>query len=73
LPYPLLSDSTGEVCREYGVLKGKMLFGKEVLGIERSTFLIGSSGELLAIWRKVKVGGHAAQVLEQIKIGRRVE
>lgn len=67
LPYPLLSDVDGAACRAYGVLKGKVLFGKEVAGIERSTFLIDQEGRLLAIWRKVKVSGHAEQVLEQIR------
>ncbi len=67
LPYPLLSDAEGEVCRAYGVLKNKLLFGKEVTGIERSTFLIGKDGELLAIWRKVKAVGHAEQVLEHVR------
>jgi len=64
LNFDLLSDETGEICTKYGVLKLKKMYGKEFVGIERSTFLIDSKGVLRAEWRKVKVPGHVDEVLE---------
>ena len=64
LPFPLLSDVTSSVCEVYGVIKEKNMYGKMVKGIERSTFLIDRSGVVQAVWRKVKVAGHAREVLE---------
>lgn len=63
LPFDLWSDELGEVCQQYGVLKLKNLYGKQALGIERSTFLIDPQGLVLASWRKVKVPGHVEAVL----------
>ena len=66
LPYPLLSDVDSSVCEAYGVIKDKNMYGKMVKGIERSTFLIDRSGVVQAVWRKVKVEGHAREVFEAI-------
>jgi len=63
LPFELLSDESGDVCRKYAVLKLKKMYGKEFTGIERSTFLIDSNGKLVREWRKVKVPGHVEEVL----------
>ncbi|MEY4616864.1 MAG: hypothetical protein RJB66_1824 [Pseudomonadota bacterium] len=63
----LLSDENETACRWFDVIKEKNMYGKKVLGIERSTFLIGEDGKVLQSWRKVKVDGHVAEVLEFIK------
>ncbi|MDR3560268.1 MAG: peroxiredoxin [Negativicutes bacterium] len=63
LPYQLLSDANGSVCRLYGVLKEKNMYGKKVIGVERSTFIIDADGQVAAAFRKVKAAGHAQQVL----------
>jgi len=63
LNFDLLSDESGDVCKKYGVLKLKKMYGKEFVGIERSTFLIDAKGVLRAQWRKVKVPGHVDEVL----------
>jgi len=60
----LLSDVQGEVCEAYGVWVEKTMYGRSSMGIERATFLIGPDGKLAQIWRKVKVPGHANEVLE---------
>lgn len=64
LGVPLLSDARGGVCKTYGVWTEKKMYGKTFFGIERSTFLIGGDGRIARIWRKVKVPGHAEEVLE---------
>lgn len=66
LPFELLSDAEEIACRQFGVIKQKKLYGKEVRGIERSTFLIDASGVLRQEWRGVKADGHAAVVLEAV-------
>jgi thioredoxin-dependent peroxiredoxin len=63
LPFELLSDEDEALCRQYDVLKEKNMYGKKVMGIERSTFLIDGDGVLRREWRKVKVEGHVAEVL----------
>lgn len=63
MPFDLLSDEDGSVCRAYDVIKLKNMYGKEFEGIERSTFLIDGKGVLRQQWRKVKVPGHVDQVL----------
>ncbi len=68
LPFPLISDEEGKVIETYGVWKEKSMYGKTFMGIERSTFLIDKEGKLNKIWRKVKVNGHAAEVLEASKL-----
>ncbi len=67
LPFELLSDSSEAVCQLFDVIKTKNMYGKQVLGIERSTFLIDSTGLLRREWRKVKAEGHAADVLAAIQ------
>ncbi|MFW3613632.1 peroxiredoxin [Billgrantia antri] len=62
--FELISDKDEEVCRLFDVIKLKKLYGKEHLGIERSTFLIDADGKLAREWRGVKVKGHAQEVLE---------
>ncbi len=66
LPFPLLVDDQGEVCKAYGVINKKSLFGNTFLGITRSTFLIDEQGLIQALWRKVKVKGHVEQILNVI-------
>jgi peroxiredoxin Q/BCP len=66
LPFPLLVDTNGDVCEAYGVINKKSLFGNTFLGIQRSTFLIDENGKIRAIWRKVKVSGHAEQILDEL-------
>lgn len=63
LPFELLSDADEAVCNEFGVIKQKMMYGKSVRGIERSTFLFDADGQLLKAWRGLKADGHAAEVL----------
>ena len=63
LPFDLISDGDETLCRMFDVIKTKNMYGKTVLGIERSTFLIDSQGILRHEWRKVKADGHAAAVL----------
>lgn len=67
LPFTLASDAAGEVCGQYGVWVEKSLYGRKYMGIERSTFLIDGEGVLRGIWRKVKVKGHAAEVLKAVE------
>lgn len=66
-PFELLSDGDESLCRTFGVIKTKNMYGKQVQGIERSTFLIDPDGRLAAEWRKVTVKGHAAAVLAEIR------
>ncbi|MGZ5280624.1 MAG: peroxiredoxin, partial [Pseudobdellovibrionaceae bacterium] len=65
--FDLLSDAEEAACALFDVIHEKNMYGKKVLGIVRSTFLIGEDGQLLHEWRKVKAEGHAKQVLEFIK------
>lgn len=67
LPYTLLADVDEQVCKQFGVLKEKNMYGKKVMGIERTTFLIGPDGTLIHIFPKVTPEGHAEQVLELLK------
>jgi len=66
-PFELVSDPDEKLCSEFDVIKMKNMYGRQVRGIERSTFLIAPDGTLIAEWRKVKVPGHAAAVLEAVK------
>lgn len=63
LPFELASDSDEKLCRQFDVIKEKNMYGRKVLGIERSTFLVDGAGVLRKEWRKVKVDGHVAGVL----------
>ncbi|QHE51149.1 thioredoxin-dependent thiol peroxidase [Pontibacillus sp. HMF3514] len=67
LPFLLLADEDHSVAEEYGVWKLKKNFGKEYMGIERSTFVIDKEGNLVNEWRKVRVKGHVEEALEYIK------
>ncbi|HMW18245.1 MAG TPA: peroxiredoxin [Accumulibacter sp.] len=67
LPFALLSDADETLCQRFGVIKQKKMYGKDVRGIERSTFLIDRDGVLRAEWRGLKVAGHAQQVLETVR------
>lgn len=60
----LVSDEDGRIVEDYGVWVEKSMYGKKYMGIERSTFLIAADGSIAQVWRKVKVPGHAAEVLE---------
>jgi peroxiredoxin Q/BCP len=62
--FELLSDEDEKVCRLFDVIQEKSLYGRKFMGIERSTFLIGADGKLKREWRKVRVKGHAAEVLD---------
>jgi peroxiredoxin Q/BCP len=62
-PFDLLSDGSEAICRQFDVIREKNMYGRKVLGIQRSTFLLDSAGVLRREWRGVKVDGHAAQVL----------
>jgi peroxiredoxin Q/BCP len=66
-PFPLISDADEKLCTQFGVIKMKNMYGKQVRGIERSTFVIDGSGNLAHEWRGVKVPGHAQEVLEFVK------
>jgi len=66
-PFDLLSDPEEELCQAFDVIKMKNMYGKQVRGIERSSFLIDAEGILRQEWRKVKVKGHADEVLEAVK------
>lgn len=63
LDFPLLADETQALASAYGIWVEKSLYGRKYMGIERSTFLIDPEGRLARIWRKVKVAGHAEEVL----------
>jgi peroxiredoxin Q/BCP len=67
LSYPLLADVDGSVCRQFGVLREKSMFGKRTFGIERTTFLIGPDGRLIKVFCKVKPQGHAEEVLKAVQ------
>ena len=67
LPFPLLSDEDTSVSKLFGVYKQKNLYGKKYMGIERTTFIIDKTGRIAQIYPKVKVEGHAADVLEFLR------
>ena len=67
LPYALLADSNESVCELFGVMKLKNMYGKQVRGIERSTFVLDQNGVLRGEWRGVKVDGHAQEVLQFVR------
>lgn len=66
-PFHLISDPEETLCRQFDVIQEKSLYGRKFMGVERSTFLIDEKGKLRAQWRKVKVKGHAAEVLDAVK------
>jgi peroxiredoxin Q/BCP len=66
-PFPLIADPEEMLCRQFDVIRMKNMYGKQVRGIERSTFVIDREGNLAREWRKVKVEGHAREVLDVVK------
>ena len=66
-PFDLLADEDEKVCLQFDVIRDKNMYGRKVRGIERSTFLIDADGVLRREWRKVKVDGHAGDVLQALK------
>jgi len=66
-PFELLSDAEENACALFGVIKMKNMYGKQVRGIERSTFVMDGTGKLCREWRGVKVNGHAQEVLDFVK------
>ena len=67
LPFALISDADEQLCTQFGVIKMKNMYGKQVRGIERSTFLINEQGMLVREWRGLRVPGHVEQVLEAVQ------
>lgn len=66
-PFELIADEASALCEAFDVVKLKSLYGRKYMGIERSTFLLAKDGTLVREWRKVKVAGHAAEVLEAVR------
>jgi peroxiredoxin Q/BCP len=66
-PFDLLADTDEKLCKTFGVIKEKNMYGKKVMGIERSTFLIDADGVLRQEWRKVKVDDHVSEVFAAVK------
>lgn len=66
-PFDLISDPDEALCRHFDVIHEKTLYGRKFMGVVRSTFLIDTHGKLRGEWRKVKVKGHAAEVLDAVK------
>jgi peroxiredoxin Q/BCP len=67
LPFELVADTEERLCHMFGVVKNKIMYGKKVKGIERSTFLVDGAGMLVREWRGVKAQGHVEEVLEAVK------
>ncbi|MDG2060485.1 MAG: peroxiredoxin [SAR86 cluster bacterium] len=65
-PFDLISDPDEKICNQYDVIKEKSMYGRKYMGIDRSTFLIDANGKLRKEWRKVKVTGHAEEVLNSL-------
>lgn len=70
-PFPLIADPDETLCEAFGVMKLKNMYGKQVRGIERSTFLINEEGKLQQAWRGLKVPGHVDEVLKTVQNGDR--
>jgi thioredoxin-dependent peroxiredoxin len=66
-PFDLIADVDEKLCTQFGVIKMKNMYGRQVRGIERSTFIIDGKGALVREWRGLKVPGHAEEVLEAVK------
>jgi peroxiredoxin Q/BCP len=66
-PFELLSDPDEKVCKAFDVMKLKSMYGREYMGVDRSTFIIDSSGKIRKEWRGVKVKGHVQEVLEAVE------
>jgi len=68
LPFELVADTEEKLCQIFGVMKMKNMYGKQVRGVERSTFLFDSSGKLVKEWRGLKVPGHVTEVLQAAQV-----
>jgi peroxiredoxin Q/BCP len=68
LGFTLASDESGEMIERYGVWVEKTLYGRQYMGIDRATFLVGPDGVIRRVWRKVRVPGHVAEVLDTAKL-----
>tara|TARA_B100001250_G_C19483424_1_gene649730 strand:+ start:61 stop:528 length:468 start_codon:yes stop_codon:yes gene_type:complete len=66
-PFELLSDSDEKMCKDFDVMKMKSMYGREYMGVDRSTFLINKKGNIVKEWRSVKVKGHVDEVLTAVK------
>ena len=66
-PFELLSDPDEKVCKAFNVMKLKSMYGREYIGVDRSTFIINEKGKVVREWRSVKVKGHVDEVLEAVK------
>jgi thioredoxin-dependent peroxiredoxin len=71
LPYTLLSDVDKKTCEAFGVIKEKNMYGRKVMGIARTTFVIGPDGKIVHVFKKVKPEGHAEEVLGFLKDGKK--
>lgn len=66
-PFPLIADTDEVLCKQFDVIKEKNMYGKKVMGVERSTFLYDADGNLVTEWRKVRVPGHVDAVLQAVQ------
>lgn len=71
LPFTLVADADKKICNAYGVIQEKNMYGKKVMGVARTTFIIGPDGKIKHIFSKVKPEGHAEQVLEWLQEGQK--
>jgi len=71
--FDLISDNDEQICQQFDVIKMKSMYGKQVRGVERSTFIIDPTGKLRHAWRKVKVNGHVAEVFDTLLALQRVD
>ena len=66
-PFQLISDPDENMCKAFDVMREKSMYGKKFIGVDRSTFLVNSEGNIVKEWRSVKVKGHVQEVLEAVK------
>jgi peroxiredoxin Q/BCP len=66
-PFELLSDPEEKVCKSFDVMKLKSMYGREYMGVDRSTFIVDAKGKVIKEWRSVKVKGHVEEVLNTVK------
>ena len=67
LNFALVSDAESDLCEKYGVWQEKKMYGKTFMGIVRTTVMIGADGQIIRVWTKVKVAGHADEVLQAVR------
>jgi peroxiredoxin Q/BCP len=73
LPFVLVSDAEKKIVEAYGVWKEKSMYGRKYMGVERTTFLIDEKGKIAGVWEKVKVKGHAGEVLAAVSGSKRLQ